>query len=164
LLSTGYISSGGDSLLRVFCHFPSICSIGQKGRSLVWRLALSASHEARQPGAVPGSSKIAAAMRKLRGAANPCRAQTHPVKSMLATVFEGKNDLRLRTVPRPFAGVGEAVIRITATTICGTDLRGEYPVRPGLINGHEPVGVIEEQGYRIFGSREDGVLKVLITP
>jgi alcohol dehydrogenase len=44
---------------------------------------------------------------------------------------------------------GEAVIRIGATTICGTDVhivKGEYPVRPGLIIGHEPVGVIDALG------------------
>jgi alcohol dehydrogenase len=38
---------------------------------------------------------------------------------------------------------------VTTTTICGTDVhivRGEYPVKPGLILGHEPVGVIEELG------------------
>ena len=49
----------------------------------------------------------------------------------------------------PRHGPGEAVIRITTTTICGTDVhivRGEYPVKPGLILGHEPVGVIEELG------------------
>src|SRR6266699_2236431 len=52
-------------------------------------------------------------------------------------------------VPRPHPRAGEAVIRITTTTICGTDVhivRGEYPVAPGLILGHEPVGVIEELG------------------
>jgi threonine dehydrogenase-like Zn-dependent dehydrogenase len=41
------------------------------------------------------------------------------------------------------------VIRVTTTTICGTDVhivRGEYPVKPGLVLGHEPVGVIEELG------------------
>jgi alcohol dehydrogenase len=41
------------------------------------------------------------------------------------------------------------VIRITATTICGTDVhivKGEYPVKPGLVLGHEPVGVIHELG------------------
>ena len=46
-------------------------------------------------------------------------------------------------------GPGEAVIKITATTICGTDVhivRGEYPVKPGLVLGHEPVGVIDELG------------------
>jgi alcohol dehydrogenase len=43
-------------------------------------------------------------------------------------------------------GVGEALIRITLTTICGTDLhilRGEYPVKSGLIIGHESVGVMQ---------------------
>src|SRR6185295_18897409 len=51
--------------------------------------------------------------------------------------------------PKPMPRAGEAVIRITTTTICGTDVhivRGEYPVRAGLILGHEPVGVIEELG------------------
>jgi threonine dehydrogenase-like Zn-dependent dehydrogenase len=45
---------------------------------------------------------------------------------------------RLEEVPRPRAGVGEAVIRTTLTTICGTDLhivRGEYLVRLGLVIG-----------------------------
>jgi threonine dehydrogenase-like Zn-dependent dehydrogenase len=42
------------------------------------------------------------------------------------------------------ARAGEAIIRVNLTTICGTDLhivRGEYPVEPGRIIGHEPVGV-----------------------
>ena len=57
-------------------------------------------------------------------------------------------------MPRPVAGPGEAVIRVTLTTICGTDLhiaRSEYPVKPGLIIGHEPVGVIEELGAGATG-------------
>ena len=62
---------------------------------------------------------------------------------MASTTFGSR---RCRSLgPKP----GEAVIRITATTICGTDVhivKGEYPVRPGLILGHEPVGVIEELG------------------
>ena len=73
---------------------------------------------------------------------------------MRATVFHGVNDIRLDEVVRPRAGVGDAVIRITLTTICGTDLhivRGEYPVKPGLIIGHEPVGVIEELGRGVTG-------------
>jgi alcohol dehydrogenase len=44
---------------------------------------------------------------------------------------------------------GEAVIKITTTTICATDVqivRGEYQVKPGLTLGHEPVGVIAELG------------------
>ncbi len=68
---------------------------------------------------------------------------------MKAVVFHGINDIRVEEVPKPRPKPGEAVIRITATTICGTDVhivKGEYPVRPGLILGHEPVGVIEELG------------------
>lgn len=52
-----------------------------------------------------------------------------------ANVFCGVNDFRIEKVPKPQAGIGEAVVRITLTTICGTDLhivRGEDPVKPGL--------------------------------
>ncbi len=87
---------------------------------------------------------------------------------MKATVFHSSGDIRLEEVPQPHAGVGEAVIRITLTTICGTDLhilRGEYPVRPGLVIGHEPVGVIEELGAGVTGYEiGDRVLVGAITP
>src|SRR3984893_11633654 len=87
---------------------------------------------------------------------------------MKANVFHGTNDIRIEEVERPRAGVGDAVIRITLTTICGTDLhilRGEYPVKPGLIIGHEPVGVIEELGAGVTGySVGARVLVGAITP
>ena len=87
---------------------------------------------------------------------------------MRANVFHGVNDIRVEEVQRPHAGVGEAVIRVTLTTICGTDLhivRGEYPVKPGLIIGHEPVGVIEELGPGITGYEiGERVLVGAITP
>jgi len=90
------------------------------------------------------------------------------MQTMKANVFHGKDDLRVEEVPRPRAGVGEAVIRVTLTTICGTDLhilRGEYPVKPGLVIGHEPVGVIEELGEGITGyAIGDRVLVGAITP
>ena len=89
-------------------------------------------------------------------------------KTMKATVFHGVNDIRVEEVPRPVPGPGEAVIRVTLTTICGTDLhivRGEYPVRPGLIIGHEPVGVIEELGVGVTGYQVgERVLVGAITP
>ena len=53
---------------------------------------------------------------------------------MRAAVFEKQGSIKLREVPKPKPGVGEALIRVTLTTICGTDvhiLRGEYPVRAG---------------------------------
>src|SRR6185436_2357741 len=90
------------------------------------------------------------------------------MEKMRANVFYGKNDIRVEEVERPHAGVGDAVIRITLTTICGTDLhilRGEYPVKPGLIIGHEPVGVIEELGSGVVGYKAgDRVLVGAITP
>lgn len=90
------------------------------------------------------------------------------MKTMRAAVFRGVNDLQVQDVPKPRAGVGEAVIRVTLTTICGTDLhilRGEYPVKPGLVIGHEPVGVIEELGAGVMGYEVgDRVLVGAITP
>ena len=90
------------------------------------------------------------------------------MEKMKATVFHGANDIRVEEVERPHAGIGEAVIRVTLTTICGTDLhivRGEYPVKPGLVIGHEPVGVIEELGPGVTGYEiGDRVLVGAITP
>src|SRR6266536_4846096 len=90
------------------------------------------------------------------------------MQKMKANVFHGKNDIRVEEVERPHTGVGDALIRITLTTICGTDLhivRGEYPVKPGLIIGHEPVGVIEELGPGVTGFEVgDRVLVGAITP
>lgn len=88
--------------------------------------------------------------------------------TMKANVFIAKNKIRIEEVEKPHAGAGEAVIRVTLTTICGTDLhivRGEYPVKPGLVIGHEPVGVIEELGEGVFGYKVgDRVLVGAITP
>lgn len=68
----------------------------------------------------------------------------------------------------PDVGANDALIRITTTTICGTDvhiLKGEYPVEKGLTIGHEPVGVIEKLGSAIEGYREgQRVIAGAITP
>ena len=77
--------------------------------------------------------------------------------TMRANVFVAPNRIEIRDVPRPHAGPGEAVIRVTLTTICGTDLhivRGEYPVKSGLVIGHEAVGVIDRDCAH--GSPDDG--------
>jgi alcohol dehydrogenase len=88
--------------------------------------------------------------------------------TMRAAIFHGPNDIRVERAPRPRPGPGEAVVRVTLTTICGTDvhiLKGEYPVRPGLIVGHEPVGVIDELGPGVIGYEVgDRVLVGAITP
>ena len=90
------------------------------------------------------------------------------METMRATVFHGKDRISVEEVEKPRAGIGEAIIRVTLTTICGTDLhilRGEYPVRPGLVIGHEPVGVIEELGPGVNGYEiGERVLVGAITP
>jgi alcohol dehydrogenase len=89
-------------------------------------------------------------------------------RTMRANVFRGRGKIGIEEVRRPRPGAGEAVIRITLTTICGTDLhilRGEYPVKPGLVIGHEPVGVIDELGEGVTGYQiGERVLVGAITP
>jgi alcohol dehydrogenase len=88
--------------------------------------------------------------------------------TMKALVFRGPNDIAIETLPIPKPSFGEAVIRVTLTTICGTDLhilKGEYPVRRGLVLGHEPVGVIHELGPGVTGyALGERVLVGAITP
>jgi threonine dehydrogenase-like Zn-dependent dehydrogenase len=101
-------------------------------------------------------------------AEKPSTAHRPPKATMQANVFHGVDDIRIEEMPRPSPGPGEALLRVTLTTICGTDLhilRGEYPVRPGLIIGHEPVGVIAELGAGVTGYEVgDRVLVGAITP
>ncbi|WP_341646971.1 NAD(P)-dependent alcohol dehydrogenase [Thauera sp. SDU_THAU2] len=76
---------------------------------------------------------------------------------MKATVFVAPGRIELVDKPIPDIGPNDALIRITTTTICGTDvhiLKGEYPVKPGLTIGHEPVGVIEKLGSAVQGYSE----------
>ena len=70
---------------------------------------------------------------------------------MKAVVFHGIGDIRLETVRDPkLKEPTDALIRITASAICGTDLhfvRGTLSgLEPGATLGHEAVGVIEEVG------------------
>ncbi|CAG8865617.1 Alcohol dehydrogenase [Pseudomonas fluorescens] len=76
---------------------------------------------------------------------------------MKAAIFVEKNRIVLDDKLIPEIGPLDALLRITTTTICGTDvhiLRGEYPVAKGLTIGHEPVGVIEKLGSQVQGFHE----------
>lgn len=88
--------------------------------------------------------------------------------TMRAAVFEGPGRIVLQERPIPECGLTDAIVRVTMTTICGTDvhiLSGEYPVAPGRIVGHEPVGVIEQIGAAVVGYEVgDRVLCGAITP
>lgn len=70
---------------------------------------------------------------------------------MKAVVFHGIGDIRLDDKPEPkIKEPTDAIVRLTASAICGTDLhmiRGSVgPMRPGTILGHEGVGIVEEVG------------------
>src|SRR5690348_15625836 len=99
---------------------------------------------------------------------SPSLQTDRKAETMQALVFHGPNQIMLETMPRPSPGYGQAVIHVTLTTICGTDvhiLKGEYPVKPGLIIGHEAVGVIDELGPGVSGYEiGDRVLVGAITP
>ena len=87
---------------------------------------------------------------------------------MRAAIFVEPGRIVLDDKPIPDVGPLDALMRVTTTTICGTDvhiLKGEYPVAKGLTIGHEPVGVIEKLGSAVTGYHEgQRVIAGAITP
>lgn len=87
---------------------------------------------------------------------------------MKAAIFVEPGRIVLDEKPVPDVGPLDALVRVTTTTICGTDvhiLKGEYPVAKGLTIGHEPVGIIEKLGSAVQGYREgQRVIAGAITP
>ncbi len=70
---------------------------------------------------------------------------------MKASVYHGKGDIRIESVPDPkIEASTDAVVRITHACICGSDLwfyRGEEPDwQPGFRTGHEWMGIVEDVG------------------
>ncbi len=69
------------------------------------------------------------------------------MRMMKAAAFIERGRIELIEKPIPSPGPNDALLKITTTTICGTDihiLKGEYAVPHGLTVGHEPVGIIEK--------------------
>jgi len=93
---------------------------------------------------------------------------SNAMRTMKAAIFVEPGRIVLDEKPIPDIGPLDALLRVTTTTICGTDihiLRGEYPVRRGLTIGHEPVGIIEKLGSSVIGYREgQRVIAGAITP
>jgi alcohol dehydrogenase len=89
-------------------------------------------------------------------------------QKMKAAIFIEPGRIILGEKPVPEIGPLDALIRVTLTTICGTDvhiLKGEYPVAAGLTIGHEPVGIIEKLGSSVQGYHEgQRVVAGAITP
>src|SRR5664279_3290030 len=88
---------------------------------------------------------------------------------MKALVYHGPNKKSRETKDKPtIQHPSDAIVRITKTTICGTDLhilKGDVPeVTDGRILGHEGVGIIEETGDAVTGFRKgDHVIISCIT-
>jgi threonine dehydrogenase-like Zn-dependent dehydrogenase len=77
---------------------------------------------------------------------------------MKAVVFHGIGDIRVDEVPDPtIQEPNDAIVRLTASAICGTDLhfvRGTMSgMKPGTILGHEGVGIVEEVGRQVRNLR-----------
>src|SRR4051812_29709401 len=73
---------------------------------------------------------------------------------MKALTFHGKRDVRVEDVPDPvLEAPPDAIIRVTTSAICGSDLHlyevlGPF-IEPGSILGHEPMGIVEEVGSEV---------------
>ncbi|HET7673882.1 MAG TPA: zinc-dependent alcohol dehydrogenase [Gammaproteobacteria bacterium] len=77
---------------------------------------------------------------------------------MKAVVFHGIGDIRLDDVPEPkLKESTDAIVKVTASAICGTDLhmiRGTLPgMKEGTVMGHEAVGIVEEIGDNVRNLR-----------
>ena len=73
---------------------------------------------------------------------------------MKALTWHGRSDVRYETVPDPtIVDPTDAIVRITSTAICGSDLHlydGFLPfMEPGDVLGHEPMGIVEEVGSEV---------------
>jgi threonine dehydrogenase-like Zn-dependent dehydrogenase len=73
---------------------------------------------------------------------------------MRAVTWQGKRDVRVENVPDPIIQEPtDAIIRVTTTNICGSDLHLYVPLaalmQPGDIIGHEPIGIVEEVGAEV---------------
>lgn len=94
--------------------------------------------------------------------------ESNEMTMMKAAVFVEPGRIELIDKHIPDIGPTDALVRITTTTICGTDihiLKGEYPVTAGLTLGHEPIGIIEKLGSQVKGYYEgQRVLCAAVTP
>jgi threonine dehydrogenase-like Zn-dependent dehydrogenase len=78
---------------------------------------------------------------------------------MKAVVFQNIGEIAMEEVPDPkIQSPTDAIVRITTSAICGTDLhmvRGTMPgMKPGTVLGHEAVGVVEEVGKDVRNLRK----------
>jgi alcohol dehydrogenase len=93
-------------------------------------------------------------MSSLPMVAEPTMSRSATDDTMMALVYGGAGQRAWQSMPRPVVRQpGDAIVRITTSTICGTDLhimKGDVPtVTPGRILGHEGIGIIESVGAQV---------------
>jgi alcohol dehydrogenase len=99
----------------------------------------------------------------------PPQTKSKATLQMKALVYRGPGDRAWEERPRPaIQDATDAVVRITTSTICGTDLhimKGDVPsVTPGRTLGHEGIGIVQEVGTAVTSVRAgDRVLISCIT-
>jgi alcohol dehydrogenase len=79
------------------------------------------------------------------------------LRVMKAVVFKKIGKIAVEEAPKPrLQKPSDAIVKITATTICRTDIKilhgwgyGKYNHKPGLVLGHEAVGVVDEVGKEV---------------
>ncbi|ERH35037.1 hypothetical protein SEQU_07075 [Staphylococcus equorum UMC-CNS-924] len=73
---------------------------------------------------------------------------------MKAVTFQGQKQMEVKQVSDPkIEDSTDAIIKITASGICGSDLhlyhQGDLMMDPGFVIGHEPMGIVEEVGKNV---------------
>lgn len=84
----------------------------------------------------------------------PAVTRSENTSTMKALVYKGPGKVALEDHPRPRIAVPtDAIVRMTRTSICGTDLhilKGDLPnCPPGLVLGHEGVGIVDSVGAAV---------------
>ena len=87
---------------------------------------------------------------------------------MRAVVYEGAEKVAIEEVEDAhIEEPTDVLMRVTSSALCGSDLHmyeGRAGADPGLVLGHEPLGMVEEveEAYRKFDQRKDGYVKVIL--
>lgn len=76
---------------------------------------------------------------------------------MKGVVYKGPFTVAVENVERPsIQHPNEVIVKVTSTAICGSDLHmyeGRTAAEPGIVFGHENMGIIEEMGQGVTSSR-----------
>lgn len=73
---------------------------------------------------------------------------------MKAVLYEDPGKMKMTDIPKPIAGAGQVVVKVSLCGICGTDIHAymhEGLISPGTVFGHETIGTVAEIGSGVKG-------------